>query len=71
MQYKPKQMSSFLRNFAEHVYQDLHYFYGIFRVLKGSKKDGNMMSCNILYVKYKEDVIGQVKKISLLSFMTE
>ena len=41
------------------LYQNLHNFYSIFRVLKGSKKDKNMMSCTRLYVEPTETLTDQ------------
>ena len=48
------------------LYQDLHNFYRIFRVLKSSKKYENIMSCTRIYVDPTEDLTGKGRKMILV-----
>ena len=44
------------------LYQVIHHFYSSFRVLKGSKKDKNMLSCTRIYVDPTYTLTGQGRK---------
>ena len=51
-----------IRDILTFLYQDIHNFYSIFRVFKGSKKDKIVISCTRLYIDPTETLTGQARK---------